>query len=197
VNVKALEVLGPESQLIHKSARPNFKALGRRLGPLMKAANEAIRALDTEAVARYETEGRLDLPLEDQTVVLGEGDLEIVSEGVEGWLVRAEGGVTVALDTTLTEALRQEGLAREFINRVQNIRKAAGFDVADRIVITFEAPGAVAVALAAHAEAVQNETLAVTLDRAEAGGATGEAVQTTDLAGTPVTIGVRRVAQAS
>jgi isoleucyl-tRNA synthetase len=196
VNVKALEVLGPENQLIHKSARPNFKALGQRLGSLMKPANAAVRALDTEAITRYEAEGRLTLQLNGEAVDLGPGDLEVTSEGIAGWLVRQEaaGGVsvTVALDTTLTDALRAEGLAREFINRVQNVRKSAGFDVADRIVLTFAAPDAEAAAVEAHAATIQNETLAVALERVAAGDVAGEAVQTVDLAGTPVAIGVRR-----
>ncbi|MDX1418749.1 MAG: isoleucine--tRNA ligase [Rubricoccaceae bacterium] len=192
VNVKALEILGPESELIHKSAKPNFKVLGKRLGPLMKAANAAIRDLDAEAITRYEADERLTLQLNGEAVELGPGDLEIASEGIEGWLVRQEGGVTVALDTALDDALRAEGLAREFINRVQTLRKSAAFDVADRIVVTFKAPDAVAAAVEAHASTIMTETLALTLERAAAGGPTGEAVQTVDLAGTPVTIGVRR-----
>jgi isoleucyl-tRNA synthetase len=196
VNVKALEVLGPESRLIHKSARPNFKALGARLGPRMKAATAAIRALDTEAVARYEAEGRIALDLNGEAVDLGPGDLEVTSEGIEGWLVRQDtaGGVTVtvALDTALTDALRAEGLAREFVNRVQNLRKAAAFDVSDRIVLTFAAPDAVAAALEAHAEVIRTETLAPALERVAEPDVSGERVQTVDLAGTAVTIGVRR-----
>src|SRR5690606_13167420 len=185
------------NEQIRKSARPNFKALGKRLGPLMKAANAAIRGLGPEAIARYEAEGRLALPLDGEAVALGPGDLEITSEGIEGWLVRQEGGVTVALDTAISEGLRREGLAREFINRVQNLRKSAGFDVDDRIVVTFQAPDEVAEALAAHAEAIQNETLALALDRAAEGGPPGESVQATDLAGTPVTLGVRRAGGAA
>src|SRR5690606_24302557 len=197
VNVKALEILGPESRLIHKSARPNFKALGQRLGPLMKPANAAIRALDTDAISRYEQEGGLTLQLSGEAVALGPGHLELTSEGVEGWLGRREGGVTVALDTALPAALRAEGLAREFINRGQDLRKTAGVDVADRNVITFEAPDAEAAAIEEHAETIKNETLARALDRAPAGGAVGEAVQTVDLAGVPVAIGVRRAGGAA
>jgi isoleucyl-tRNA synthetase len=108
--------------------------------------------------------------------------------------VRAEGGVTVALDTTLTDALRAEGLAREFINRVQNLRKTAGFEVEDRIVVTFAAPEGVAAALDPHAATIRTETLALSLERVASDAVTGETVQTVDLAGTPVTIGVARAA---
>jgi isoleucyl-tRNA synthetase len=190
VNVKALEAIEASSGLIHKSAKPNFKKLGKKLGPLMKAANAAIRDLDLEAIARFEQAGSLTLELDGQSVTLESGDLEIVSEGIEGQLVRQEGGVTVALDTTITDELRAEGLAREFINRVQNIRKSADFDVSDRIVITFDAPDGEAEAVIAHAEAIQAETLATALNRAEP---EGETVQTVDLAGAPITIGVRRI----
>ncbi|MCH8031049.1 MAG: class I tRNA ligase family protein, partial [Bacteroidetes bacterium] len=190
VNVKVLEAIEASSGVIHKSARPNFKALGKKLGPLMKAANAAIRDLDLEAIATYEQEESLTLELDGQSVTLESGDLEIVSEGIEGQLVRQEGGVTVALDTTITDELRAEGLAREFINRVQNLRKSADFDVSDRIVITFDAPDGEAEAVIAHAEAIQTETLATALHRAEP---EGETVQTVDLAGAPITIGVRRI----
>ncbi|MCH7638566.1 MAG: isoleucine--tRNA ligase [Bacteroidetes bacterium] len=190
VNVKALEAIEASSGVIHKSAKPNFKALGKKLGPLMKAANAVIRDLDLEAIATYEQEESLTLELDGQSVTLESGDLEIVSEGIEGQLVRQEGGVTVALDTTITDELRAEGLAREFINRVQNLRKSADFDVSDRIVITFDAPDGEAEAVIAHAETIRTETLATALNRAEP---EGDTVQTVDLAGAPITIGVRRI----
>ncbi|NNF58214.1 MAG: isoleucine--tRNA ligase [Rhodothermaceae bacterium] len=198
VNVKALETISASSGVIHKSAKPNFKALGKRLGPLMKAANAAVRALDTDAITRYEDEGRLTLALDGEPVVFETGDLEITSEGIEGQLVRQEGGVTVALDTTLTAVLRAEGLAREFINRVQNLRKAADFDVADRIVITFAAPDDEAAAVVAHADTIRSETLALALNRVLNGTApSGDLVETVDLVGTPVTIGVRRAQESA
>lgn len=146
VNVKALQTASGDSGVVVKSAKPNFKALGRRLGPQMKEANAAIRLLDTDSVTRYETEGTLELLLPSGSVVLEPGDLEVVSEGVEGRVVRQEtladasGAtqvVTVALDTTLDDALRAEGVMREFVNRVQQLRKEAGFDVADRIAVEF------------------------------------------------------------
>ena len=121
-------------------------ALGRKLGKQMKEANAAIRLLDSASVARYEAEGRLELLMPSGSVVLEAGDLDVVSEGVAGRVVRQESlvaadgstqTVTVALDTTLDESLRAEGFVREFVNRVQALRKEAGFEVSDRIAVEF------------------------------------------------------------
>jgi isoleucyl-tRNA synthetase len=185
VNVKALESIGSGSALVEKSAKPNFKALGRRLGPKMKAANAAIRALDTDAITAYEKEGELTLALDGEDVTFGPGDIEVTSEGIEGHLVGQVGSVTVALDTTLTEDLRKEGLAREFVNRVQNLRKAAGFEVSDRIIVTFGASPALGEAIRTHEAVIRSETLAEALDATAA--PEGDAVRAFE-------IGVRRTA---
>ena len=194
VNAKALETVDGAHGVVTKSAKPNFKALGRKLGPLMKAANAAIRALSDDDIARFEAEGALALELDGQAVMLGDGDLEIVSEGVAGRPVQQEtvgdAVVTVSLDLELTDALRAEGVAREMVNRVQNLRKEAGFDVTDRIHLTYAAPDAVADAVAEHHDAIAGETLALTIERAEA--PSGDATADTDLAGEPVALAVRR-----
>ena len=198
VNVKRLDATDGAADLVVKTAKPNFKTLGRRLGPQMKAVTAAVRELDADGVAHYEREGRLVLTLADgETVELGTGDLEVVSEGVEGRLVRQEpvgdGVVTVALDTTLDDALRAEGLAREVVNRVQNVRKEAGFNVEDRIELMLFAPPAVAQAVALHAATVQAETLAVLLTPvATADAVTGEHVSTVTVADADLVVGVRR-----
>ncbi|MEM8560543.1 MAG: class I tRNA ligase family protein, partial [Bacteroidota bacterium] len=128
VNVKAVEGIAADSGLVQKTAKPNFKALGRRLGKQMKAANQAIRALSTDDIVAYEQTGTLTLDLNGEAVTFGEGDIDVQSEGLDGQLVgqdavtHTNGDVTsvvVALDTTLTDDLRAEGLAREFINRIQ------------------------------------------------------------------------------
>ena len=200
VNVKALETASGDSGVVSKSAKPNFKALGRRLGPRMKAASAAIRDLDGAAIAQYEADGRLQLALSDGPLDLEEGDLEITSEGVEGRLVRQETTeradgttvtVTAALDTQLDDALRAEGLAREFVNRVQNLRKEAGFDVSDRIELAFSAPEAVGSALAAHAESIRAETLASAFDSTPQ--PDGEATAVVTLGDAEVTVAVRRI----
>jgi isoleucyl-tRNA synthetase len=193
VNVKSVEPIGSDSGVVQKSAKPNFKALGRRLGKQMKAANAAIRALSSDDVARYEADGALTLNLDGEPVVLGPGDLDVVSEGIEGQLVGQENGVTVALDTALTDELKAEGLAREFVNRIQNLRKSAGFDVSDRIAATFSAGERVRAAVEGHADYVQAETLADALAPAADPAHDAEAAETVEIAGEPVRIGVRRV----
>ena len=214
VNVKRLETASGDSGAVAKSAKPNFKALGRKLGRQMKEADAAIRALDSASVARYEAEGRLELDLPGGPVVLETGDLEVVSEGVAGRVVRQETTadaagraqtVTVALDTTLDDALRAEGFAREFVNRVQGLRKEAGFEVADRIAVEVAVPesalGLVAGAgtagdgarqpLAAFARVVRAETLAESLALADE--PAGELVRPVEIGGETLTVGVRRL----
>ncbi|MEM6337668.1 MAG: class I tRNA ligase family protein, partial [Bacteroidota bacterium] len=190
VNVRRVEYVSGSSDLVKKSAKPNFKVLGRRLGKQMKEVNQLVRALGTDAIETYEQAGTLTLALADGTdVVLEAGDLDVTSEGIEGWLVAQQDGVTVALDTQLTDELRREGLAREFVNRVQNMRKTAGFEVTDRIDVTYEASPAVAEAVAEHAGWIRNETLTVTLEQTinPAGGH----VERFDVGDETVQIGVR------
>ena len=153
-----------------RTVRPNFKALGKRMGPRMKAVSAAVAALNADAVARYEATGALELDPGDgqPPVALAAGDLDVVTTAGAGQLVRQEavaggGTVTVALDTTLDDALRAEGLAREVVNRVQNLRKDAGLDVADRIALDVAAPAPLAEAVRTHAATIQAETLAVDL----------------------------------
>ena len=212
VNVKTLETASGDSGAVVKSAKPNFKALGRKLGRQMKEANAAIRDLDSESVARYESQGTLELALPSGAVTLEPGDLEVVSEGVAGRVVRQETTtaadgtsqtVTVALDTTLTEALRAEGFAREFVNRVQGLRKEAGFEVSDRIAVEVSVPASVLPMLtdppaqgarqlsAAFAGVVRSETLAESLALAD--DPQGDWVQPVEIGGETLTVGVRRV----
>ena len=208
VNVKALETAGGDSGAVVKSAKPNFKALGRKLGKRMKEANAAIRDLDSAAVARYEAEGRLELALPSGAVTLEPGDLEVASEGVAGRAVRQEtttdaGGqtrtVTVSLDTTLTDALRAEGFAREFVNRVQTLRKKAGFEVSDRIAVEVSAPDAARSLLAdadrqplaSFAGVVQAETLAESLTLTDS--PRGDLVAPVEIGDDTLTVGVRRL----
>jgi isoleucyl-tRNA synthetase len=197
VNVKRLETAS--GGVVSKTAKPNFKALGKRLGPQMKAVNAAVRDLDSAAVEAYEASGRLVLDVDGGPVELVAGDLDVVSEGVAGRPVRQETAqmpdgtartVTVALDTALDDDLRMEGVAREFVNRVQNLRKEAGFAVSDRIALTFQAPPATAAALLRHARAIQAETLAPVFGPSDV--PTGDAMATVDLGDGPVTLAVRR-----
>ena len=199
VNVKALETVGPGSGVIQTSAKPNFKALGRRLGKRMKAAGAAIAALTADEVAAYQQGEPLTLDLDGEPVELGPGDLDVVSQGVEGRAVRQESApapdgttrtVTVALDTALTPELRAEGLAREVTSRIQSLRKEAGYELTDRISVRYGAVGAVADAIAAHADAIQAETLATALSPAEA--PRGDAEAHADLDGDELRLAVLR-----
>jgi isoleucyl-tRNA synthetase len=192
VNVKTLDAIPAGSGAVVKRARPNFKALGRRLGPKMKVATEAIKGLSTEQIEAYEREGALTLDLAGAPETFAAGDLDITSEGVEGRLVAQEAGVTVSLDPTLTPELRAEGLAREFVNRIQQLRKQAGFEVSDRIGITFAGSRDLHAAIAVHGAAIRAETLATTLAEAEA--PEGDAVEAFEIAGEPVRIAAWRTA---
>lgn len=169
VNVDDIEFVAGQGELVKRSAKPNFKQLGKRLGKLMKPAAAAIAELDDAAISDYLQHGQLNLTVEGQTIELGEGDLLVAAEGVSGWLVDREDGVTVALDSTLDDSLLQRGLAREVINRIQRLRKQADFHVADRIQVSYHTQDAqLSAAIETHADLIQRETLARQLTAASA-----------------------------
>jgi isoleucyl-tRNA synthetase len=136
VNVKELEYLTQTEGVINKKIKANFKALGTRMGAKMKAVSAAIGAFSQADIARIEKEGKYDLSIDNELVTIHLTDVEIVAEDIPGWSVASKGSLTVALDITLTENLKREGDAREFVNRIQNIRKDSGFDLTDRIFVT-------------------------------------------------------------
>lgn len=166
VNVKEIRYVHGASSVVTRQAKPNFKALGRRLGPHMKPVGAFIRAMSSDDIDAYMANGQVTVPVDGDEVVLAGDDIEIVSEGIEGWLVGQEGAVTVALDVTRTPELIAEGLAREVVNRVQNLRKQADFDVTDRVRVQYRASEEMAAAIDRFAERVRNETLAVELQAA-------------------------------
>ena len=191
VNVKTIEYVAHTSDVVHRSAKPNFSRLGPRLGPLMKPVNQQVRQLRDDAINDFLETGSLTLEVDGETVELGEDDLEIQSEGIEGWLVEQQNGLTVALDTQVTEELRIEGLARECIKRIQNLRKDAGFDVTDRIAVTYHGSDDIRAAMDHYSERVRNETLALELQRSDQ--PAGETVETFSIGSEHLTLGVRRV----
>lgn len=192
VNVRKIEYVSSSSGLVEKSARPDYKVLGKRLGRKMKPVSEAVRAMTTADIEAFETSGSIELKLGSEgSVTLDVDDVEITSHGIEGWEVEQVNGVTVALDTELTNELRLEGLAREFTNRVQNMRKAAGFNVVDRIEIRYDATEELAEALSEHSEWIRNETLARELERF--GSPEGERVEQFEIGSERATIAVSRV----
>ncbi len=192
LNVERIEYVDDSSGLVRRSAKANFPQLGPRLGKLMGPVGQAIRVLDGEAIDRYLAQGHLSLTVAGQAVDIGPGDIEVLSQAVGDWLVATEDGVTVALDTLLTPALLDRGRAREAVNRLQSMRKALDLELTDRIVVEYRASAAVAAAVAAHAEWIRSETLAVSFLPAKV--PVGDLVQDFDLEGEALTLGLRRVA---
>jgi len=194
VNVKEIQYVDHTSDVVTRSAKPDFSRLGPRLGALMKPVNQKVRQLDDDAINTFIETGELTLDVDGEEVTLGREDLEIQSEGIEGWLVDQSQGVTVALDTQVSQELLAEGLARESVKRIQNLRKDAGFDVTDRIEITYHGSDAITTAIDHWADWIRNETLALKLqpsDHPEE--LSGEAVETFEIGDEHLTLGVRRV----
>ena len=136
VNIKEIELLEDASDILVKQIKPNFKTLGPKFGKDMKLIANAIRNFTKEDIATIEKDGKITVELDGKMINLEVADVEIASKDIEGWLVANEGAITVALDVTITEDLRKEGVARELINRIQNARKDNGLEVTDRIQLT-------------------------------------------------------------
>ncbi|MGI8634800.1 MAG: DUF5915 domain-containing protein, partial [Segetibacter sp.] len=133
VNVKEIEYLTATKGFINKKIKPNFVALGKRLGPKMKAVSAALASVTQQDISFLEKEEKFILEVDGEPLILQLTDVEISAEDIPGWSVASKGSLTVALDITITEELRKEGEAREFVNRIQNLRKDSGFEVTDRI----------------------------------------------------------------
>ncbi|MTI87224.1 MAG: isoleucine--tRNA ligase [Balneolaceae bacterium] len=161
VNVKDIQFVDDDSGIVHKSAKPNYPVLGKKLGPKMKAVAAKVAELSTEEITKFEKKGWIDIQLsDDDTIRLDSDGLEIVRAGLEGWTVETEGGLSVAVDTDLSEELINEGLAREFVNRIQNMRKEANFEVTDRITIGFTGSEKLKEAVVSMNDYIKTETLA-------------------------------------
>ena len=179
VNVKEIEYLTDEAGVIQKSVKANFKTLGRRLGKNMKAAVTAINQFTAADIANLEKTGKYDLIVDGENYELTLEDFEIKAEDVPGLLVANDGALTVALDTNLNDALLAEGMARELVNRIQNMRKNADFNVTDRINVQLEKHDAIEAAVAQFGEYIKEEVLADTLNLV-AGLEDGEATELLD-----------------
>ncbi len=161
VNVKAIEYVDDDSGVVRKKAKPNFPVLGKKMGKRMKQVAPVITSLEQDDITRFEEENSIMVTLDDgEEIELGSDDIEVIRHGIEGWSVETEEGTTVAVDTDLNEELINEGLAREFVNRVQNMRKEAGFDVTDRISISYNGSEYIGKAVASMSEYIKEETLA-------------------------------------
>ena len=168
VNVKEIQFVDDDSWIVNKSAKPNYPLLGKKLGPNMKAVASQVQLFSTEQITEYERLGRITVRLDDGTqIVLVENEIDIIRTGLEGWQVETEVGLSVAVDTELSEELQKEGLAREFVNRVQNMRKEANFSVTDRIVTGVQANENLASAINYMTEYIQQETLSESLELEE------------------------------
>ena len=163
VNVKQVELLDDTSSILVKEVKPNFKTLGPRFGKYMKLVAQAIQGLNDTQVQTLEKEGALKLNLDGKEITLAADDVVISSKDVSGWLVASEQGVTVALDIQMNESLQLEGMARELVNRLQNIRKDLGFDVTDTISLTLRENDALAAVLKQNKTYIQHEILATSI----------------------------------
>jgi len=164
VNVKEVEYLNPDNTFISKKIKPNFVALGKKLGPKMKAVSTALSQFTQDDIAKLEKEGQYNLSIDNEPVILQINEVEISSEDIPGWTVANKGSLTVALDVTVTPQLEAEGYAREFVNRIQKIRKESGFELTDRIEVIVSAANGMKASLVQFKEYICAEILADKLE---------------------------------
>ncbi|MFJ1353420.1 isoleucine--tRNA ligase [Capnocytophaga canimorsus] len=179
VNVKEIELLEDASGILVKQIKPNFKTLGPRFGKDMKLVVAAVQQFTQEDIQSIEKEGQIIVKLAEKDVTLGVEDVEITTQDIEGWLVASSGNLLVALDIHITDELRKEGIARELVNRIQNIRKDSGFDVTDKINICIQKQKAVEEAVSDNLEYIKSETLTSELTFAES--VSGEPIEFDDI----------------
>jgi isoleucyl-tRNA synthetase len=164
VNVKELEYLHDAADVLVKEIKPDFKKLGPKFGKEMKTLAAQINGFTPDQIAELERNGNIKLLLNDQEVEITTDDVSITAKDIPGWLVAADGNITVALDITLSTALKEEGIAREFVNRIQNLRKDSGLEVTDRINLRIERTSEIEQAIENNLDYICAETLAGSLD---------------------------------
>lgn len=167
VNVKEIKFVDNDGGMLVKRIKPDFKKLGPKFGKSMKSVAKALETASQQDILTLEREGHITLDLDGTPATVDAADVEIISEDIPGWLVTNDGNVTVALDITITDDLKREGIARELVNRIQNIRKGRGFDITDRIDITIAPNDAIKAALETYRDYIMKQVLAATLDVAE------------------------------
>jgi len=160
LNVKEIEYVTGDTDIVTRKAKGNFKILGQKFGKMTQPVANKIKELTNEQILSLEKDKTLTLSINDNDIEIELDDVEILSDNIEGWLVASDEGITVALDTTLTQELINEGIAREFINRVQNLRKSSNLNVTDRISLTIRSNESMLSAIEAQLEYIKNETLA-------------------------------------
>ncbi|HRP02464.1 MAG TPA: isoleucine--tRNA ligase [Candidatus Kapabacteria bacterium] len=161
INVKAIEFIEDENNdIIRKSAKANFKVLGKKFGKETQSVANAIKGMSNEQIAIIEKNNNFTLSIDSKNYEISLEDIEIQSEDLEGWLVATENGITVALDTTLNQNLINEGIAREFVSKIQSIRKDSNFEVIDKIKVTYTADDDIAIAIDSMQDYIKSEVLA-------------------------------------
>ena len=191
VNVKELKLVGDDEGVLVKSIKPDFKKLGPKFGKQMKAVAAAITAMSQQEIARLEREGSVQLTIDGGEITVELPDVEIHSEDIPGWLVANEGNVTVALEVEITDELRKEGVARDLVNRIQNIRKSRGYDITDRIRVVVEPSEFTAGALEDFKDYIASQVLAaeVTADAVD----TPAEDEILDIDGTTVNVKITKI----
>ena len=164
VNIKDIELLEDASDILVKKIKPNFKALGPRFGKDMKLIASKVSAFTAKDIKNIEQSGNMEVDINGKMITLGLADFEITSQDIEGWLVANEGTLTVALDVTITDELHKEGIARELVNRIQNLRKDSGFEVTDRIDVKLQKDQQIIKAVDNNLEYIKTETLTEELE---------------------------------
>jgi isoleucyl-tRNA synthetase len=190
INVKAIEFIDESSPIVRKTATPNFKIIGPKFGKSVNAVAKRIKEMSSAEVIQLDQTGTFSVDVNGTPATISREDVSISAQSIEGWLVESSEGLTVALDTTLAPELINEGLAREFVNRVQNMRKDAGLSVTDRIRICFETTDRLAVAITQKSDYIKSETLAT---QVSAGRDSAEHWQNWEIDGENCGIGISKV----
>ena len=190
VNVKDIELITDTTGIITKRIKPNFKTLGPKYGKYMKQIAALVAGYTQEQIAAIEANDETILDIDGEKIVTTAADFEITSEDMPGWLVASEGKLTVALDITITDELRREGIARELVNRIQNIRKESGFEVTDKISVEIEATELTSPAVESFAKYIAQQTLAVEVKAVAA--PAGQFVVDSDIDEVPLKIAVTK-----
>jgi len=167
VNVKDVDYISDTSGILVKKIKPNFKTLGPKYGKQMKEISKAVNQMSQEDIIHFEKEGHFYIETKEKNIDLSISDVDISSEDIPGWLVTNDNDLTVALDIHITEDLRDEGIARELINRIQNIRKDSNFEVTDKIIIDIQKHYKINNAITKHLEYISTQTLALEINLVE------------------------------
>jgi len=192
VNVREVEYIDDTSGLLVRRVKPNFKLLGPRFGKAMKDVGAAVLSMNQKEIEAFDKAGQWDLTIAGTAYQITTAEVEIISEDIPGWLVANEGRLTVALDITVTAELLQEGIAREFVNRIQNIRKESGFEVTDKIVVCIEDLDFAREAIVTHKDYIASQTLSNSIELTSSGKMQGPGVREIDIEDKMVKILIRK-----